>query len=135
MTEAYTLNVDVAENSAIPFNNVTIQKGCTSVLSAPATIQLNKCGVYAIHFDASVTSADAGTVTSTLYKAGVAQPQGQASASLTADATANLVFDTLVQVRESNSCRCCDSPTLVQIINSGIDATYTNANIVVTKIC
>ena len=39
MTEAYTLNVDVAENSAIPFNNVTIQKGCTSVLSAPATIQ------------------------------------------------------------------------------------------------
>lgn len=135
MLEAYSLNVDVAENGVVPFNNVTIEKGCTAVLSAPGTIQLNKAGVYSIHFDASVTSADAGTVTSTLYKAGVVQPQGQASASLTADATANLAFDTLVQVRESNSCRCCDSPTLVQIINSGIDATYTNANITVTKIC
>ena len=135
MTEAYTLNVDVAENSAIPFNNVTIQKGCTSVFSAPATIQLNKCGVYAIHFDASVTSADAGTVASTLYKAGVVQPQGQASANLTADGIANLAFDTLVQVRESNSCRCCDSPTIVQIVNTGIAATYNNANIVVTKVC
>ena len=135
MFEAYSLNKDLTENTAIPFDNVTIQKGCTAVLSAPATIQLNKCGVYAVHFDASVTSADAGTVTSTLYKAGVVQPQGQASASLTADGIANLAFDTLVQVRESNSCRCCDSPTVIQILNTGIAATYNNANIVVTKVC
>lgn len=135
MLESYSLNVDVAENTAIPFSNITIKKGCTASLSAPSTIQLNKCGVYAIHFDASITSADAGTVASTLYKAGVEQPQGQASASLTADGIANIAFDTLVQVRDSNSCRCCDSPTIIQIVNTGIAATYNNANVVVTKIC
>ena len=135
MLEAYSLNVDVTENGVVPFNNVTIEKGCTAILSAPGTIQLNKCGVYAVHFDASVTSAEAGTVASTLSKASIAQPQGQASASLTADGIANLAFDTLVQVRESNSCRCCDSPTVIQILNTGIAATYNNANIVVTKVC
>ena len=38
MLEAYSTNIAVATNSAIPFNNVTIEKGCTAKLAAAATI-------------------------------------------------------------------------------------------------
>ena len=46
MLEIYSENITVGANSPIPFNNVSIKKGCTAVLSAPATVQFNKCGVY-----------------------------------------------------------------------------------------
>lgn len=29
MIEAYSLNVSVGANQPVPFNNVTVQKGCT----------------------------------------------------------------------------------------------------------
>ena len=57
MTEAYCSNAVVGANSPIPFNNISIQKGCTSILSAPGTIQLNKKGVYMVDVN---TSAIAG---------------------------------------------------------------------------
>ena len=44
-------------------------------------------------------------------------------------------FVTLVQVTESNSCCPCSAPTTVQILNVGeAEATFTNANVVITKI-
>ena len=33
MLEAYSLNVTVPADSAVPFNNVTIRKGCTAELN------------------------------------------------------------------------------------------------------
>lgn len=125
MLEAYSLNVTVPADSAIPFNNVTIQKGCTAILSASATIQLNKCGVYMVSVDAS--SATDATIQ--LFKDGVAQPQAQSIGTSPS-------FVTLVQVDQNNSNCCCSSPTLVQVRNAGTaSATFTNANIAVTKVC
>ena len=135
MFEAYSLNKDLTENTAIPFDNVTIQKGCTAVLSGPSTIQFNKCGVYMVGVDASVTSTDAADASMQLYKSGVAQPQGQASASVTAAGTSSLSFITLVQVPTNNSSCCCAIPTTIQVINTGDAVTYSNVNVVVTKIC
>ena len=60
MLEAYSLNVTVPAESAIPFNNVSLQKGCTAILSGAATIQFNKCGIYMVEVDAS--SAAAATI-------------------------------------------------------------------------
>lgn len=48
MLEAYSNNIAVATNSAIPFNNVTIEKGCTAKIESSATISLNKTGVYMV---------------------------------------------------------------------------------------
>ena len=123
MLEAYSLNVAVAADSPIPFNNTTIEKGCTAKLSSPATIELNKCGIYMVEVDAS--SAAAATIQ--LVKDDVLQPQAQSTGTSPS-------FTTLVQVDHNNSNCCCSSPTLLQI-RSITASTYTDANVVVTKIC
>lgn len=122
MLEAYSLNVEVAADTAIPFQNVSLKKGCTAELSGTNTIALNKCGVYMVSVDAS---AEAST-TIQLYKDGVAIPQAQ-STGLTPS------FVTLVQVPENNSCCPCASGVSLKVVNTTA-ATFTNANIVVTKV-
>lgn len=125
MLEAYSTNVTVATNDAVPFNNVTVVKGQTAVLSAPATVQLNKCGVYMISVDASASAVSSIG----LYKNGTLAPQAQATGT-------HPSFVTLVQVTENNTCCPCTMPTVLQVKNIGTaSATLTNANIVVTKVC
>lgn len=124
MLEAYSLNTAVAANAAIPFNNVTVEKGCTARLTAPATIELNKCGVYMVAFDGTASAA----TNIQLYKDGVAQPQAQSTGTTTS-------FVTLVQVDKDNcKCNCCSSPVTLRFI-SNTAVTMTNANVVVTKVC
>lgn len=124
MLEVYSINATVGSLEPIPFNNVSLKKGCTAELSGTSTIQLNKCGVYMIAFDCS----SAATTTVQLYKNGVAQDQAQATGGTPS-------FVTLVQVAENNSCCPCSSPTTVQILNATeTEATLTNANVTVTKI-
>lgn len=135
MIEAYSESVNVNSGSAIPFNNVTIQKGCTAILSAPATIQFNKMGVYMVSFNTSAIAEEAGVIEIEMAKNGVVQPQ--ASSSATAANTTSIYpssFTTLVQVSENNTPCCCTSPTTIQILNNGVAAVH-SANIVVTKIC
>ena len=123
MLEVYSLNKTVAADTAIPLDNVTLRKGCTAVNSSPATIQLNKCGVYMV----AVNASSAASVTIQLYKDGIAQPQAQSTGG-------SPCFVTLVQVTENNSCCPCATPTTLQIFNVGAEATYDDINVVVTKI-
>lgn len=125
MIEVYSNNIDVAQDAAIVWNNVNIKKGCTAELSAPATINLNKCGVYMVECNADPTAS----TTIQLFKDGVAVPQTESTGVSPA-------FATLVQVSHDNSCACCASPTTLQVRNMGTaDATFTAVNLVVTKIC
>ena len=124
MIQVYSTNIDVALNAAIPFNNVAIRKGCSAIESAPSTIQLNKCGIYMVSFDATA----AASTTVQMSKDGVAQPQAQSTGT-------SLHFTTLVQVPKDNSNNCCASPTLIQMLNTGAEATFENINVVVTKVC
>ncbi len=135
MLEAYSTDIDVAEGAAIPFNNVTIRKGCTATLSAPATIQLNKAGVYMIHVDGSIAPTAVGDVSIQLSKNGVVQPQAQSIETGAAGDSSSLCFETLVQVPQNNTPCCCSSPTTIQIINTGEAGNYSIAHIVVTKVC
>lgn len=122
MLEAYSENVTTAADSAIPFQNVSIKKGCTAELSGTSTVELNKCGVYMVSVDAS-----AGTSTTIqLFKNGVAQPQAQSTGT-------SLCFVTLVQVPENNSCCPCTAPVSLQVI-SETATTFTDVNVVVTKV-
>ena len=135
MIEAYSLNITGNAGSAIPFNNITIEKGCTAQFIAPATIQLNKAGVYSVTVDAVVTPTTAGDASIQLSKNGSLVPQAQSSVTAANTTDLNpLHFDTLVQVRENNTCACNTSPTLIQVIN-GTATTFNNINICVTKIC
>ena len=125
MLQVYSTDVEVAVDAAVPFNNVYIKKGCTAVESAPSTIQLNKKGVYMVSMNAS--SAAAATLQ--LSKDGVLQPQAQSTGT-------NPSFLTLVQVPYDNTECCAVSPTVLQVINSGAAvATFTDVNVVVTKVC
>ena len=134
MLEAYSRDVTVAAETAIPFNNIVIRKGCTAILAAPASIQLNKAGVYMIAVDGSITPDATGDVSIQLSKNGVLQPQGYSIADGTEAETSSLSFTTLVQVQQNNTCSCISSPTTIQVIN-GTAGTYTIASITVTKIC
>ena len=136
MLQAYSSNITIAADSAIPFNNVVIDKGCAEILSAPATIQLNRRGVYLVEFDGFGTSSAVDDIIIQLYVNGVAQPQAQSQATTTAGNISNFGFKTLVQVSENNcNCNCYTSPTLLQVRATGSDLTDAGANIVVTKLC
>lgn len=123
MLEAYSLNIAVGADADIPFNNIVIEKGCTANLAAPSSIELNKKGVYMVSFD-GVTGT---STTVQLYKNGVALPQAQSTGT-------NVSFTTLVQVPFCNDCSCATSPTVLRVVNETA-GTFTNANIVVTKVC
>lgn len=135
MLEGYSTNIAVATNSAIPFNNVTIEKGCTATIESSATIALNKCGVYMVSVDAAAIPTSAGVMSIQLFKDGVLQPQAQSAVTGATTDVDNMSFTTLVQVKENNTCSCCTSPTVLRVINTGVPATYNIANICVTKIC
>ena len=122
MLEAYSTNVAVGANANIPFNSTALIKGCTATKPSADTINLNKCGVYMVECDASTATS----TTIQLYKDGVAQPQAQGT-GLTPS------FTTLVQVTENNSNCPCSSPTVLQVRNTTA-GTFTDANIVVTKV-
>ena len=134
MIQSYSTNLTVDANTAIPFNNVAIKKGCSAEMAGAAAIELNKAGIYMVSVDGSITPAAAGEVSIQLSKNGILQPQAQAIETGALDSVTNLKFETLVQVKENNTCSCCTSPTTIQVIN-GAEGTYSNINIVVTKLC
>ena len=122
MLEVYSTDLDITAETFIPFNNVSLKKGCTAELSGTSTITLNKCGVYMVSVDASA----AASTTIQLYKDGIAQPQAQGTGTTP-------TFTTLVQVPENNSCCPCASGVSLQLMNS--TATVLNdVNCVITKI-
>ena len=127
MLEVYSRNLTFVDQSAIPLNNIAIKKGCTAVLAAPATIELNKAGIYMVSCDVAAT---AGSGTVQLYKDGVAQPF--AKAIIDADTGS---FTALVQVPQDNSCCCLTSPTTLQFIYDETAATTGDINVVITKVC
>lgn len=136
MLQAYSSNIDFTAGSAIPFNNAVVDKGCAEKLTAPATIELEKRGVYLVKVDGFATGSAAGTETIQLYVNGVAQPQAQSQFTTASADVANFSFNTLVQVSENNcSCNCFTSPTVLQVRVAGTDMTAGNANILVTKLC
>jgi len=136
MLEAYSKNQTIlATTGVLPFNSVTLKKGCTAELNGVSSIQLNKCGVYEISVGATGLASTAGAVTVEMTKNGVPQPQATRTlAGQTIDTAFSLPITTLVQVKDNDSCRCCDAPTIIQFVNTGV-AWVGDVDIVVTKIC
>lgn len=137
MLQVYSSNLEVAAGAAYPFNNVVLDKGCGENLSAPATIQLNKRGVYLVEVDGFATPDAATEVTTQLYVNGVAQPQAISTfvpAAITD--TRTFGFKSFVRVIQDNcNCNCFTSPTVLQILNGDTAVSDAHINVCVTKIC
>ena len=71
MLQAYSSDLSIAASAAFPFNNITVDKGCAETLSAPASIQLNQCGVYLVEVDGFATGSAADTGSVQLFVNGV----------------------------------------------------------------
>lgn len=135
MLQAYSSNITIAAGSAIPFNNLIIDKGCAEKLTAPATVEINRRGVFLVKVDGFGTGSAAGTETIQLYVNGVAQPQAQTQFTTAAADVANFEFNTLLQVSENNcQCNCYSSPTVLQVRAEGTDLTDADINIIVTQL-
>ncbi len=122
MLEVYSTDLDITADTYVPFQNVSLKKGCTAELSGTNSIVLNKCGVYMVSVDASSSVA----TTLQLYKDGIAQAQAKGTGT-------NPSFTTLVQVAENNSCCPCASGVTLQLMNTTA-AVLSDVNICITKV-
>lgn len=123
MIQAYSQDISVNAMQAIPFNSVSLKKGCTATQTGSTTFALNKCGVYEV----SVGVSAAATETIQLYKDGVAVPEAIRTGISPS-------FTTLVQVDKNNTpCCACDSPVTIQVM-SVTAATLVDASITITKL-
>ena len=129
MIQIYSDGLSVAAGATIPLNSIVYFKGNSATHSAPATIELNKRGVYSVKVDAYGAPTAAGDFGVQITVNGI--PRADAI-NQTAAATS-----CLVTVAQSDCpCNCTSSPTTISIINPTAtavdDAHY---NVTVTKIC
>lgn len=137
MLYTYSITAQTATpNSNLNFNVNSVLTGCTVSHSAGIpSIQLRRPGYYMVHFNASAAAATAGDVTVQLNGNGSAIP-GAISTINSAAATdiGSLSFTTIVQVLPN----CCaiqsNSPLTLTVENIGVEATYSNAAITITRL-
>lgn len=139
MLQMYTevaVGRNVKEDSAIVFDNKTIQTGCTATANTPSnTITLHKAGFYRVDFNAVISNNEASNelIGIIMERNGVEVNDAQtgATSSSTSDVKA-LSFSTLVRVRPN--CEAVDNTTRLQFKVIGSDALIYFANVLVTKI-
>lgn len=131
MIEVYSQNITVASGSAIPFNVVSLELGCSTRQNDATRVNLLKPGVYRIAFNADVVASEVDEVSVQLTRNGIAIPQAVATVTPTSTTAVNhLSIETLVRVNDG--C-CCSMTTFVSVVNTGVEATFNNVNLVVTK--
>ena len=137
MLYTYSITAQTAaSNSNLNFNVNSILTGCTVSHSAGTpSIQLKRPGYYMVHFNASAAATATGDVTVQLNGNGSAIPGAISTANSTAATDiGNLSFTAIVRVLPN----CCaiqsNSPLTLTVENTGVEATYSNAAITVTRL-
>ena len=125
---------NVLTNGIVNFTTDRILTGCTATRNGQ-TFQLNKPGYYYVTFNADAAATDTvGVLTVELYKNGVAVQGAEASyTTTTAGNVSNFAFTTIIRVPPS--CCAVDNTAMLTVVNTGVDATYSNVNINITKLC
>lgn len=136
MISSYSSTIQtVAVDEALEFDINRISTGCT-VKHADGTpsFVLTKPGYYYVFFNATVTDTAAGVITVQLQNGTVAIPGAVASTTIAADTDEETIsFATIVRVLPS--CCAIDNTTTLTFVNTGAEATYSVANVNVTKLC
>ena len=124
----------VATGDLLTFTTDRILTGCTATRNGQ-TFQLNKPGYYYVTFNAvAAATTTVGELTVELQNNGVVVPGAEATyTTTTAGDNSNYTFSTIIRVLPS----CCmvDNTARLTVVNTGVDATYTNVNINITKLC
>ena len=129
-----TTNSAVVSNGTINFTTDRILTGCTAVRNGE-TFQLNKPGYYYVTFNAiAAATTTVGELTIELYNNGVAVP-GAIAGATTTTAGDNLDFAFTTIVRVPPSCCAVDNTARLTVVNTGVDATYADVNLNITKLC
>ena len=129
-----TTTQEVVTNGILNFSTNRILTGCTATRDGQ-TFLLNKPGYYYVTFNADAAATDAvGLLSVQLYNNGVVILGAEASqTTTTAGNISNYAFSTIVRVPPS--CCAIDNTARLTVVNTGVDATYSNININITKLC
>ena len=135
MINSYSLvSQAVAVDGTLNFDTTRVLTGCTvKHADGTPTFTLTKPGYYFVNFDGVITGTTAGTVTVELLNGATPVPGATASTSVAVDDIDTLNFATIIRVLPS--CPSIDNTTKLSILNAGVGVTFTNANIVITKLC
>jgi len=139
MINSYTnTTLAVLTNEALNFNINSVKTGCTVTHSpSSTTFSLNKPGFYFVTFNGvgAATGATVGNIVVQLQQNGVNVPGALASVESTTALTdvKNLSFSTIIQVKPS--CCAVDNNVNLTFVNTGIPTTFSNINVVITKLC
>ena len=135
MINSYTsTSQTILTNALINFNINAVKTGCTVThAEGTPTFSLNRPGLYYVAFNADALPTAAGDLVAQLRSNNELVPGAIATTTGTTTSTENLSFSRIIQVKPS----CCsiDNSVNLSVINSGDGATYSNANIVITKQC
>jgi hypothetical protein len=136
MINSYSLiSQTVAVDGTLNFDTTRVLTGCTvKHADGTPTFTLTKPGYYFVTFDGTITDTAAGIVTVQLLNGGVAVPGAEASIT-NAAVTDERSFSFTTIVRVLPSCCAIDNTTTLTVANTGIAATYSVANINITKLC
>ena len=137
MLYTYSITAQTAaSDSNLNFNVNSVLTGCTVSHSAgTSSIQLKRPGYYMVHFNASAAATATGDITVQLNGNGSAIPGAISTINSTAATDiGNLSFTAIVQVLPN----CCaiqsNSPLTLTVENTGVEATYSNAAITITRL-
>ena len=126
----------LAQNTPVVYSVDAIKTGTTVTHAAgTSTFVLNKPGYYYV----TVTAIGSASATSTdpivlaLYN-GASQIAGAVASELSTETTdiVDLTINTIIPVRPS--CCAVDNTVNLIVINTGVEAVYTNATITITKL-
>lgn len=135
MISSYTsTSQTLLTNALINFNINAVETGCTVThTEGTPTFSLNRPGLYYVAFNADALPTAAGDLVVQLRSNNELVPGAIATTTGTTTSTESLSFSRIIQVKPS----CCsiDNSVNLTVINSGVGATYSNANIVITKLC
>lgn len=126
----------IAANAVIPFSDNGITT-CSRIThsAGSGSVSLNQSGYYLIIFNGDAAATAAGDITSQLYVSGELYEGAEATGTTTGITdVVNLGFSTLVRVRPNCACNDDNVPVSITVRNTGIEATYANAALVVIKV-
>ena len=137
MLQLYSDGLTVAAGAAYPLNNSAYSKGCSAIHNAPATISLEKRGIYLVTIDAYGTVADAGDMGVQLEVNGTPRADAISLATTAVGDIASVHTHAIVAVAQNNCPNNCTSaPTTLQVINpSDVGLTDAHINVSVSKLC
>lgn len=135
MINSYSNNSQtITTEGTITFDINRILTGCTVThVEGSPSFKLNRPGYYYVNFNGDVTGAT-GEVGVQLLSNSTSIIGAEGSTTLAAATdVGNISFSTIIKVLPS--CAVIDNLQTLSFINSGVDATFTNVNVVITKLC